>query len=386
MCLNRNVQLAFLASLFFVFGCGNKKEGPKGIVLEVPVINVLTQDVPVMSEFTGQTLGEEDIQIAPRVKGLIEKIHFKEGSFVKKGQLLYEIESLTYQNNVSVADAKLAEAKTNLAAAKSDFERMDALVKMKAVSQREFEAAKAKYDAGNGQLSSAEAQLRNAKIDLGYCFIKAPIAGIIGISKFQIGSYVSPGPQSILTTISSTSSIRVRFTIAEQEYLRLYKEKQKADNNLNTGSGIHLKLSDGSDYGIVGSYSFANREVDPTTGAIILEAKFSNPDQLLRPGQYVKVLVSPEIRKNALVIPQRAVIEMQGIYQVYVLGDSNKVNLTIIQPGPSFKDAYVVESGIKSTDKIAIGGTMLLKNGSTIIPKPTEWNPGLNAEKPSNTK
>jgi membrane fusion protein (multidrug efflux system) len=386
MCLNRNVQLAFLASLFFVFSCGNKKPGPNSIVLEVPVINVLTQDVPVTSEFTGQTLGEEDIQIAPRVKGLIEKIHFKEGSFVKKGQLLYEIESLTYQNNVSVADAKLAEAKTNLAAAKSDFERMDALVKMKAVSQREFEAAKAKYDAGKGQLSAAEAQLRNAQIDLGYCSIKAPIAGIIGITNFQIGSYVSPGPQSILATISSTSTIRVRFTIGEQEFLRLFKEQKKEVNNLQTGNGIRLKLSDGSDYGVVGSFSFANREVDPSTGAIILEASFDNPDQLLRPGQYVRVLVSPELRKNALIIPQRAVIEMQGIYQVYILGDSNKVSLSIIQPGPSFQDAYVVESGIKSSDKIAIGGTMLLKNGSTIIPKPTEWTPGMNIAKAANNK
>jgi len=155
---------------------------------------------------------------------------------------------------------------------------------------------------------------------------------------------------------------------------------------LQTGNGIRLKLSDGSDYGVVGSFSFANREVDPSTGAIILEASFDNPDQLLRPGQYVRVLVSPELRKNALIIPQRAVIEMQGIYQVYILGDSNKVSLSIIQPGPSFQDAYVVESGIKSSDKIAIGGTMLLKNGSTIIPKPTEWTPGMNIAKAANNK
>jgi membrane fusion protein (multidrug efflux system) len=373
-------------ALFFLMACGGKPQAPKAPVLEVPVISVLQQDVAILSEFTGQTLGEEDIQISPRVKGLIEKIHFKEGSYVAKGQLLYDIESLTYQNNVNVAEAKLSEAKTNLAAAKSDFERMEALVKMKAVSQRDYEAAKAKFDAGNGQVSAAEAQLRNAKIDLGYCFIKAPIAGIIGISKYQVGAFVSPGPQSILTTISSTSKIRVRFTLGEQEFLRLFREKQKADNHLNTGSGIHLKLSDGSDYGIVGTYSFANREVDPTTGAIILEANFDNPDQLLRPGQYVKVLVSPELRKNAILIPQRAVIEMQGIYQVYILGDSNKVSLNIIQPGPSFKDAYVVESGIKPGDKIAMGGTMLLKNGSTIVPKPTDWSPGMNTEKVANTK
>jgi membrane fusion protein (multidrug efflux system) len=378
--------LTIVAALFLGSACNNNKEAPKALVLEVPVTQVLQQDIPLLSEFTGQTLGEADVQIAPRVSGLIESMNFKEGSFVKKDQLLYTVEPLTYQNNVNVAQANLATAKTNLAAAKSDFERIDALAKMNAVSLRELDAARAKYEASQGSESSAEAQLRNSQIDLGYCSITSPIDGIIGISKVQVGDYVSPGPLKSINTVSATKNIRVRFTLSEQEFLRIYRESKKENSSLQGGKDIQLELSDGSVYEQKGTFSFANREVDPSTGAITLEALFPNPDQLLRPGQYVKVQVAAEVRKKVLVIPQRSVIEMQGIYQVYVLGDSNKVNMQIIQPGPSFKDAYIVEDGLKAGDKIAFGGTNLLKNGSVIAPKMTEWEPGMTDKKSAPAK
>jgi membrane fusion protein (multidrug efflux system) len=142
------------------------------------------------------------------------------------------------------------------------------------------------------------------------------------------------------------------------------------------GQSVSLKLSDGSMYPQTGKVSFADRQVDPTTGAMTFEAAFPNPDKLLRPGQYVKIGVVTDVRENALLIPQRSVIEMQGIYQVYVLGDSSKVHMQIVKPGPSYKDGYVVEDGLKSGDKIAMGGTSLLKNGSVITPKITPWQPG----------
>jgi membrane fusion protein (multidrug efflux system) len=383
--LSKKFPLVIMAA--FVLGSGCKeKEKPKELVLEVPVIQLSQQDVPLLSEFTGQTLGEADVQIAPRVSGLIESLNFKEGSPVKKGQLLYTVEPLTYENNVYVAQANVATAKTNLAAEKTDFERIDTLAKLRAVSQRELDAARAKYEAGQGSATSAEAQLRNAQIDLGYCNITSPIDGIIGISKVQVGDYVSPGPMKSLNTVSSTKNIRVRFTLSEQEFLRLFRESKKENSSLQGGKDIQLQLSDGSVYEQKGNFSFANREVDPSTGAITLEALFPNPDQLLRPGQYVKVQVAAEVRKNVLVIPQRSVIEMQGIYQVFLLGDSNKVNMQIIQPGPSFKDAYIVQDGLKAGDKIAFGGTNLLKNGSTITPKNTEWQPGMSDKKPAPAK
>jgi len=165
--------------------------------------------------------------------------------------------------------------------------------------------------------------------------------------------------------------------MSEQEYLRIFREITKKDSNLRgAGKSISLVLSDGSLYPETGKISFADRQIDPTTGAVTFEAAFANPDQLIRPGQYVKILVVTDVRKNALVIPQRSVIEMQGIYQVYVVGNDNKVDLKIIQVGPSYKDGYIITEGLTANDKIALGGTSLLKSGSVITPKATEWQPG----------
>ncbi len=371
--------------LFSASGCKNK-EAAKELVLEVPVVKVVEQDVPLLSEFTGQTYGESDIQITPRVKGLVESVDFKEGSFVKKGQSLYTIEPHTYSNDVNVAESNLAEAKSIRAAAKSDFERIDLLAKINAVSKRELEGAKAKYESSEEKVSALEAQLRNANIDLGYTHIVSPINGIIGISKVQVGDYVSPGPLSAINTVSSTENIRVRFTLSEQEFLRLFREAKKENSSLQGGKDIELILSDGSVYEQKGAFRFADRQVDPSTGAITLEALFPNPDQLLRPGQFVKVHVSAEVRKKVLLIPQRSVIEMQGIFQVFLLGADNKVNMKIIQTGPSYKDAYIVEDGLAEGDKIAMGGTQLLRNGSTITPKLTEWQPGMPAAETTQAK
>jgi len=181
--------------------------------------------------------------------------------------------------------------------------------------------------------------------------------------------------------------MRVRFTLSEQEYLRIVREINKEGSQLKgAGQNISLKLSDGSLYPQTGKLSFADRQIDPTTGAMTLEAAFPNPDKLLRPGQYVKVVVVTDVRNNALLVPQRAVIEMQGISQVYVLGDSSKVVTKIIMTGPTYKDAYVVEDGLAAGDKIAFGGTQLLRNGTIITPKPTEWQPGLPGDKAAPVK
>ncbi|NTW24457.1 MAG: efflux RND transporter periplasmic adaptor subunit, partial [Lentimicrobium sp.] len=248
-------------------------------------------------------------------------------------------------------------------------------------------AAKATYDASKAKVQAAEASLDNAKIKLGYCRITAPISGLIGISKVRVGDYVQPGPTSVINTISDLGDIRVQFTISEQEYLRIIREINKEDSGLKgAGQSISLKLSDGSMYPETGKLSFADRQIDPTTGAMTLEAAFPNPDKLLRPGQYVKVLLVTDVRKEALLVPQRAVIEMQGISMVYVLGDSSKVQMKIITTGPTYKDAYVVEDGLAAGDKIAFGGTQLLRNGTVIKPKPAEWQPGMPGDKAATSK
>ncbi|MBW4361198.1 efflux RND transporter periplasmic adaptor subunit [Flavobacterium taihuense] len=361
-----------------------KEAAPQAKPLEISVVKVLQQDVRLESEFTGQTFGQSDIQINPRVDGVIESLNFKEGSLVTKGQLLYTIDPLPYQAKLNEAEGSLAEVEARLAKTKSDYDMMIPLAKMNAVSQRELISAKAAYNASVASIKAASANLENAKIELGYCSIVAPISGLIGISKVRAGDYVRPGAASVLNTISDLGDVRVRFTLSEQEFLRIYREVNKKNSSLKgAGQSISLKLSDGSIYPQTGRISFADRQIDPTTGAITFEASFPNPDKLLRPGQYVKVGLVTDVRANTFLIPQRSVIEMQGIYQVYVLGDSSKVHMQIVKPGPAYKDGYVIEDGLKTGDKIAMGGTSLLKNGSVITPKLIEWQPGQQETAPT---
>jgi membrane fusion protein (multidrug efflux system) len=355
-----------------------KKEiAPEAKPLEIGIIEVLQQDVRLESEYTGQTFGQSDIQINPRVDGVIESLNFKEGSVVTKGELLYTIDPLQIQTRVSQAQGTLAESQASLSKTKSDLDMIEPLAKMNALSQRELIAAKEAYNASVARMKASTASLENAKIELSYCRITAPITGLIGISKVRVGDYVRPGAMTVLNTISDLGDVRVRFTISEQEYLRIFREYTKENSTLKgIGQSITLKLSDGSMYPQLGKMSFADRQIDPSTGAITFEAAFPNPDKLLRPGQYVKVGIVTDVRKDAIVIPQRAVIEMQGIYQVYVLAADNKVEMRVITPGPTFKDGYVIEDGLKAGDKIALGGTSLLKSGSLIVPKKINWLPG----------
>lgn len=375
----------FLLFIFpFAFFSCSETAPPKALVLEVPIIQVLNQDVMLEAEYTGQTFGASDIKVAPRVYGIVQSMNFKEGSLVNEGDVLYTIDPMPYNNKVDAAAANLAEANTMMVKAKADLDMIEPLAKINAVSQRELVSAKAQYEASKSKVQSAEAALSNAKIELGYCSILAPISGLIGISKVRVGDYVSQGPYATLNTISQLDSIRVRFTISEQEFMRIQSEMKSENSTIRALSKtIRLVLSNGNLYEHTGRLSFADRQIDPTTGAITIEANYPNPDAKLRPGQYVRVRVVTSARKNALLIPQRAVIEMQGIFQVYVVGDSNKVHMKVIKTGPSYKDGYLVEEGLNPTDKIAIGGTQLLRNGSMIKPKVTTWEPGVPDNNPA---
>ena len=369
--------LLFLLSLVF-FSCSDTTAPSKAMVLEVPIMQVLNQDVFLEAEYTGQTFGASDIKIAPRVYGIVQTMNFKEGTLVNEGDLLYTIDPMPYNNKVDVAAANLAEATTMMVKAKADLDMIEPLAKINAVSQRELVSTKAQFEASKAKVHSAEAALSNAKIELGYCSITAPISGLIGISKVRVGDYVSQGPLATLNTISQLDSIRVRFTISEQEFMRIQTEMKSENSAIKELSKkIQLVLSNGNLYEHTGRLSFADRQIDPSTGAITIEANYPNPGGKLRPGQYVRVRIVTSALKNALLIPQRAVIEMQGIFQVYVVGDSNKVQMKIIKTGSSYKDGYIVEEGLNPKDKIAIGGTQLLRNGSAIKPKVTQWEPGV---------
>ncbi len=309
---------SLLILIAFVLPSCKEKKAAAVAPIEVPVVQVIQQDVALESEYTGQTYGDADVEIRTRVEGWVLSMNFKEGSMVKKGQLLYTIDPLPYQNQVNEAEASLADANSMMIKAKNDLDRIEPLAAIGAVSQRELVAAQATYESSKAMVASNEASLRNAKIELGYCSVVAPISGMIGISTVKVGDYVSTGPQFVINTVSSIDNIRVRFTISEKEYLRITRLMQEMKVKLGQGGdNVKMILADGSLYPLKGKMNFADRQVDPSTGAMTLEAEFKNTDNLLRPGQYVKLRMVTEYRKAALLIPQRAVNEMQGLFQVY---------------------------------------------------------------------
>jgi membrane fusion protein (multidrug efflux system) len=375
-----NMKNVYLLSLLLAAGliitsC-KEKEAPAAVQLEVPVVEVIQQDVALESEYTGQTYGESDVEIRARVEGWVLSMNFKEGSFVKKGQVLYTIDPLLYRNKVNEAEAALAEANAMMIKAKNDFERIEPLAAIGAVSQRELVAAKASFESSKAMVTSTEASLRNAKIELGYCSVEAPISGMIGISSVKPGDYVNKGPQFIINTVSSIDNIRVRFTISEKEYLRITRLMKDMKMTMGErGDVVKMVLSDGSVYPLKGRMNFADRQVDPSTGAMTLEVQFKNEDNLIRPGQYVKIRLVTEFRNKSLLIPQRAVNEMQGLFQVFTVADSNKLELKLIKLGPQYNMSYIVEEGLSQGDKIVVGGTQMLRSGSVIDPVIKPWSP-----------
>jgi membrane fusion protein (multidrug efflux system) len=356
--------------------CKDKKGNVAVAPLEVPVVQVVQQDVALESEYTGQTYGDADVEIRTRVEGWVLSMHFREGTMVQKGQLLYTIDPLPYQNQVNEAEASLAEANSMLIKAKNDLDRIQPLASIGAVSQRELVAAQATYESSRASVASNEASLRNSKIELGYCNVVAPISGMIGISTVKVGDYVSKGPQFVINTVSSIDRIRVRFTIGEMEYLRITRLMEEMKIPLGgRGDVVKMVLADGSIYPLKGKMNFADRQVDPSTGAMTLEAEFKNTNNFIRPGQYVKLRMVTEYRKAALLIPQRAVNEMQGLFQVYTVADSNKIDLKLIKLGPSYNMSYIVEDGLTPQEKVVVGGTQLLRAGAVINPVDKKWSP-----------
>ncbi len=338
---------------------------------EVPVASVLVKDVPLTQEYVGQTLGESDIQIRARVQGFLTGFHFKEGSKVKKGQLLYTIDPLPYQTKVDQAKGQLASAEANMVQAKSDLDRIIPLAKINAVSQRDLVAAQGKYDASIGSKDAAMAMLRNAQIELGYAWISSPLDGIIGISQYEVGDYVGGMDSKYLNTVSNTKSVRVRFSVSENEYLDFRKRIGGAKGEKMDWS-VDMILSDGSIHPQKGIINLANREIDPATGTLTMEALFPNPDELVRPGQFAKVRFVVEMRRGAMLIPQRAVVELQGMYQVFVVGPDNKISVKMVKAGQRFGEYWIINSGLEATDKVALLGNAAIRPNSVVRPVPVK--------------
>jgi membrane fusion protein (multidrug efflux system) len=347
---------------------------------EIPVIEVIQMDVPIYREFVGQLFGAQDIPIRARVEGFLEGIHFQEGSTVKKDQILYTIDPQPYEAEVATQQGRLAEAKTALVKAENELRRKEPAAKLGAVSHIELDGAISERDAATAAVSAAEASLRLSQIQLGYAKIYSPLQGVIGKTEADVGEFVGKFPNPvILNTVSRIDTTRVRFYVTEAEYLSLarqYRERlesQSEDDSQSKDRNMQLILSDGSVYDETGKADFIDRHVDASTGSMLVQASFPNPDELLRPGMYCKVKVKMKTAKGALLVPQRCVIELQGQHSVYIVNDSNKVESRQVVVGERIADLWLIEQGLSAGEKVVIEGLQYVRSGIEIKPIFTEF-------------
>jgi membrane fusion protein (multidrug efflux system) len=372
---NRSDVLTFLLigiALSFTFiSCGEEPVVIKP--LEVKVTKVVAKDVPITREWVGQTIGAEDIEIRARVEGWLQGIHFREGSEVRKGTLLYSIDPSELREAVAQAEGRVAAARTLLVQAEEDVKRYTPLAEVGAVSKRDLEIAISRYEAQKGELDAALASLNETKIKLGYATIYAPINGLIGISAARVGDFVGRPPNAIiLNTISRMDSVHVRFSISEQEYLYLVKKLGETENDPDKKRReLEMVLADGSIYEQKGFIVFAQRQIDPTTGTLQFEASFPNEKRIIRPGQFAKIRTVVEQRQGALIIPTRAMTELQGQFTVYVVDAENKAQLRIVQTATSFGQYTVVESGLQEGDKVIVEGMQKVRPDMVVVPAET---------------
>ena len=382
------VRLGLLFSLMLlIVSCGekDKKVAPPPTI---PVVEVTKQDVPVTIDFVGQIYGEVDIPIRARVQGFLEGIHFREGNVVEKGQLLYTIDQQEYRTQVARQMSALAEAQTTFAKAESDLNRIKPLAEINAVSQSDLDAAQAEYDAALAYVDAAQANVDLANIQLGYCFVKSPIKGLIGKTKAKVGEFVGQSPNPvILNTVSIIGQVRVEFFLTESNYLKLAKEINKRQSEGDTtkprqNAKLDLILSDGSVHPYEGRVDFINREVDEETGSLLVQASFENPDKILRPGQFARVRVEIS-EEDALLVPQRCLSEMQGQYSLTMVDDSNRVVIRQVETGSNYKDFTIIRSGVSEGDLVVLEGLQKVRAGMKIDPQVTQFE-SKQAEKPAN--
>jgi membrane fusion protein (multidrug efflux system) len=371
----KKMRLKKQISLFIVFllllSCGEDKQAQLSAP-EIPVYQVEAQKIPVYQEFVGQIYGLKDIAIRARVEGFLEGIHFKEGSTVKKGKLLYTLESQPFEADAAAKMSMVAEAKTMLAKAQSDLNRIRPLAEQKAVSQSDLDAAVAIHEASIASVEAAEANLRASRIQLSYTRVHSPISGIIGKTKAKVGDFVGRSPNPvILNVVSRTDTVLVDFFITETQYLTLARHRQAQQQGparRRDRDDVRLILADGSRYPYQGKYNFVDRNVDPTTGALLVQTSFPNTDELLRPGQFAKVVALVAEVEDGIIIPQRCVTELQGLYSVFVVNDSNMVKRREVKVGPKISDFWMIESGLKAGENVVYEGLQKVRDGIVVNP------------------
>jgi membrane fusion protein, multidrug efflux system len=365
---------AFSIAVVFSFSACEKKtvqtEAP--LPPEVLVTEVVKGDVPTIGEWVGTLDGDENADIRARVTGYLQKRAYQEGSYVKAGDLLFEIDPRPFEAALAEAKSQLDQAKAINLATQADFERSQDLFDKKVISVQEFENKRQLNLANVAKVGALEAAVQTAQLNLDFTRITAPVDGIAGLAKAQIGDLVGIGSTSSLTTVSKIDPIRLYFPLSEKDYKehanglreamqRPYSERPEA---------IEMIFADGTVYPKKGKFSFVDRQVDPTTGTILIAASFPNPELTLRPGQFAKARAVIDKISGALLVPERALVELQGSYQIGVIGEDNKAEIRPIKIGPRYNRQVVVTEGLKLGEKVIVEGIQKVRPGMIVTTKP----------------
>jgi len=368
-----NQTWLLLICVAVVNGCGKKPPAPPPPP-QVLVMTVEPRDTPIYKEWIGTLDGLVNATIHAQVVGYLLRQNYEEGKPVKKGDLLFEIDPRPFQAALDQSEAKLAQDEAEQSRTAWDVERYAPLAKKSAISEQEYNNAVQANLAAKAQVKASGAAVEAAQVNLGFTKVNSPIDGLAGIAQAQIGDLVGPnGP--VLTTVSTIDPIRVFFTTSEQAYLTYRRQYTNVTERATHEHELELQLilADGSVYPLLGKFVYAGREVNLTTGTIQLVGYFPNPDNVLRPGQFARVRAQTQIRKAALIVPQRAVSELQGSYQVALVQDQNGTNVAHIKPvtpGDRVGSDWIIEKGIKPGDRVIVEGAQKVRDGMIVVPKP----------------
>ena len=360
--------LVLFVSLAAITGCA-KEAPPPPPPPEVTVAEVVQKDVPIYIELVGSTLGSEDVEIRARVEGYLTSVNFTEGSFVRKGQTLYKIDPQPFEAALSQAQANLSTARTRLDKTNNDVARYKPLAAEKAVSQQELDNALSAQEAARFQVTAYDALVEKAKLDMAYTTINSPVDGLIGTTQKKVGSLVGRGENTLLNTISQINPILFRCAIAEAEYLRLARAGADKDKSLEKKFGVELILADGTTFNHKGRLDAIERAVDASTGTLTGQFSFPNPERILRPGQYGKARFVTDVKEGALLVPQLAVQEIQGLYSVMVVKPDATVEQRMVKAGERVGNAWIIDSGLKPGEKVIVEGIQKVKPGVQVSAK-----------------
>ena len=369
--------LLLLAGLALVAGCSKSAKGggpPQYPPPDVTTTLVEQRDVPIYGEWVANLDGFTNAQIEPQVTGYVVRQDYKEGSVVQKGQVLYQIDPRPFLAALDQAKGQLAQAQAQLQLSDINVKRDTPLADARAIARSQLDNDLQSKFANEAAVRAAQANVANAELNVGFTKVRSLLDGIAGIATVQTGSYVKA--DTVLTTVSQVQPIKVYFAISEQEYLELTRKAREggAADLLHSSNRvpIELTLSNGNVYPDKGHIVFVDRGVDPNTGTIRVAAAFPNPQNLLRPGQYGRVRAQTEIMKGALLVPQRAVSQLQGSYQIAVVSNDDKVHIHTVQVGPQIGTEWVIASGLEPHDQVVIEGNGKLADGMPVHPKPAE--------------